>query len=67
VIIHGPEDLVSTMAVDASSLYSRNIAALFNEFVKDGELILDFEDEVVAGSCVTHDGEVVNERVKALL
>jgi NAD(P) transhydrogenase subunit alpha len=67
VTIHGPANLVSSMPVDASSLYARNITALFGEFVKDGELALDFEDEVVSGSCVTHDGEVVNERVKALL
>ncbi len=67
VIIHGPADLVSEMPVDASSLYARNITSLFAEFVKDGELNLDFEDEVIAGSCVTHNGEVMNERVKALL
>ncbi|MGD8699127.1 MAG: NAD(P) transhydrogenase subunit alpha, partial [Gemmatimonadales bacterium] len=67
VIIHGPANLVSEMPVDASSLYARNITSLFAEFVKDGELNLDFEDEVISGSCVTHNGEVVNERVKALL
>jgi len=67
VIIHGPADLVSEMPVDASSLYARNITSLFAEFVEDGELNIDFEDEVIAGSCVTHNGEVVNERVKALL
>ncbi len=67
VFIHGPLNLFSEMAVDASSLYSRNITSLFNEFVKDGQLNLDFEDEVVSGSCVTHNGEVVNEQVKALL
>jgi NAD(P) transhydrogenase subunit alpha len=67
VIIHGPADLVSEMPVDASSLYARNVTALFDEFVKDGELNVDFEDEVIAGSCITHNGEVVNERVKALL
>ncbi|NIN71654.1 MAG: Re/Si-specific NAD(P)(+) transhydrogenase subunit alpha [Gemmatimonadetes bacterium] len=67
VIIHGPADLVSEMPVDASSLFARNVAALFEEFVKDGELNMDFEDEVIAGSCITHNGEVVNERVKAQL
>jgi len=67
VIIHGPLNLFSEMAVDASTLYSRNITALFNEFVEEGQLNLDFEDEVVSGSCVTHNGEVVNESVKALL
>jgi NAD(P) transhydrogenase subunit alpha len=67
VTIHGPANLVSQMPVDASALYARNITTLFNEFVKDGELNLDFEDEVVSGSCITHNGEVVNERVKAQL
>jgi len=67
VIIHGPANLVSQMPVDASSLYARNVTALFDEFVRDGELNVDFEDEVIAGSCITHNGEVVNERVKALL
>ncbi len=67
VIIHGPANLVSQMPVDASSLYARNLTALFGEFVKDGELDVDFDDEVIAGSCITHNGEVVNERVKALL
>jgi NAD(P) transhydrogenase subunit alpha len=67
VTIHGPANLVSQMPVDASSLYARNVTALFDEFVKDGELNVDFEDEVIAGSCITHNGEVVNERVKALL
>ncbi|KPK63771.1 MAG: NAD(P) transhydrogenase subunit alpha [Gemmatimonas sp. SG8_38_2] len=67
VSIYGPKDLVSTMPVDASTLYARNVTSLFGDFVKDGELNLDFEDEVVSGSCVTHNGEVVNERVKAQL
>lgn len=67
VIIHGPLNLFSEMAVDASTLYSRNITALFNEFVKEGQLNLDFEDEVVSGSCVTHNGEIVNESVRALV
>ncbi len=67
VIIHGPLDLVSSMAVNASQLYARNISSLFSELVKEGQLNLDFEDEIVQGSCVTHNGEVLNERVKALL
>lgn len=67
VLIHGPVNLVSEMAVNASQLYAKNITSLFNEFVQDGELKLNFEDEVIAGSCVTHDGELMNERVKALM
>jgi NAD(P) transhydrogenase subunit alpha len=67
VTIHGPLNIVSSLSANASQLYSRNIAGLFSEFLKDGQLELDFEDEVVKGSCITHNGEVVNERVKALL
>nr|NIR45720.1 NAD(P)(+) transhydrogenase (Re/Si-specific) subunit alpha [Gemmatimonadota bacterium]NIR76346.1 NAD(P)(+) transhydrogenase (Re/Si-specific) subunit alpha [Candidatus Kutchimonas denitrificans]NIS02369.1 NAD(P)(+) transhydrogenase (Re/Si-specific) subunit alpha [Gemmatimonadota bacterium]NIT68188.1 NAD(P)(+) transhydrogenase (Re/Si-specific) subunit alpha [Gemmatimonadota bacterium]NIU54412.1 NAD(P)(+) transhydrogenase (Re/Si-specific) subunit alpha [Gemmatimonadota bacterium] len=67
VTIHGPVDLVSEMPVDASSVYARNVTALFGEMVEDGQLKLDFEDEVISGSCITHDGEITNERVKALL
>lgn len=67
VLIHGPTNLVSEMAFNASQLFAKNITSLFNELVKDGELNLNFEDEVIGGSCVTHNGEVVNERVKALL
>ncbi len=67
VTIHGPVNLVSEMPVDASSVYARNVTALFGEMVEDGQLKLDFEDEVISGSCITHDGEITNERVKALL
>ncbi len=67
VTIHGPLNLVSDLATNASQLYAKNITSLFNEFVKDGQLNLDFDDEVVSGSCITHNGEVLNERVKAQL
>ncbi len=67
VVINGPLNLVSTMSVNASQLYARNVTSLFNEFVKDGQLNLDFEDEVIKESCLTHNGEILNERVKALL
>ncbi len=67
VTIHGPLNIVSTLPVDASQLYARNVVSLLQELLKDGQLDLDFEDEVIRGSCVTHGGEVMNERVKALL
>jgi NAD(P) transhydrogenase subunit alpha len=67
VTIHGPLNLPATMPVHASQLYARNVTELLNTFVKKGELALDFTDEVIAGACVTHAGEVVNEAVKAAL
>jgi NAD(P) transhydrogenase subunit alpha len=67
VTIHGPTNLPAGMAVHASQLYARNVTELLNELVKDGALALDFDDEVVKGTCVTHAGEIVNDAVKAAL
>ncbi len=67
VTIHGPTNLATDMPVHASQLYARNVSELLREFVKDGALALDFENEVVRGACVTHGGQVVSEAVKAAL
>jgi NAD(P) transhydrogenase subunit alpha len=64
VKIAGPLNVPSTMAEHASQLYARNIEALLGLMVKDGTLELDFEDEVIAGACITRDGEIVNEGAK---
>ena len=67
VIINGPLNLASTMPLHASQMYSRNISTLFNHLVKDGELALDFNDAIVQGCCITHDGSVVYEPAQARL
>ena len=64
VKIVGPLNVPSTMAEHASQLYARNIEALLGLMVKDGKLELDYEDEVIAGACITRDGEIVNEAAK---
>jgi NAD(P) transhydrogenase subunit alpha len=46
------------MAVHASQLYSRNVAALLAHLAPEGELVLDFEDEITAGTCVARPEEV---------
>ena len=51
-------NLPSTMPSHASQLYSKNVAALLDLLVSDGELRLDFEDEIVSGACVTRREEV---------
>jgi NAD(P) transhydrogenase subunit alpha len=56
VTIVGVLNLPSTMPTHASQLYARNVTALLELLVKDGELALDFDDEVVAGACVTRPG-----------
>jgi NAD(P) transhydrogenase subunit alpha len=61
VTIAGPLGLPSSMPDHASALYARNVQALLGVMVEEGELKLDFEDEVIAGACITRDGEIVHE------
>ena len=65
VKILGPRNVPSTMAEHASQLYARNIQALLELMIEDGALQLDFDDEVIAGACVTRDGEILHEGAKA--
>jgi H+-translocating NAD(P) transhydrogenase subunit alpha len=58
VTIVGATNLPSTMAQHASQLYSRNVTALLLHLAPEGELHLDFEDEITAGACVTPREEV---------
>jgi len=67
VTIHGPVNLPSRMAFHASQLYSRNLASLLGLLVKKDALNLDFKDEIIAKSCITHDGQVVHEGTKKAL
>ncbi len=53
VTIVGATNLPATMATHASQLLSRNMAALLGLLAKDGKLVLDWDDEIVAGACVT--------------
>lgn len=57
VTILGPRKLPATIPTHASQMFSRNVATLLLSMVEEGDLKLDFEDEVVAGCCVTHGGE----------
>jgi H+-translocating NAD(P) transhydrogenase subunit alpha len=59
--------LASSMASEASDMYANNIASFIELLVADGQIHLDRDDEVVAGSLLTHDGRVVHERTAALL
>lgn len=52
VLVRGPLHLVTSMPVHASQMYSRNIAALLQHLIKDGEIHLDFDDEITASTCV---------------
>ena len=66
VKIMAPLNVPSTMAEHASQLYARNIQELLGLMIDDeGKLSLDFDDEVIAGACITRDGEIVHEAAKA--
>ena len=68
ITIVGDSNLPATMPADASKLYGKNILNFLQLIInKEGQLNLNFEDDLVKGSCITHNGEVVNERVKALI
>jgi H+-translocating NAD(P) transhydrogenase subunit alpha len=65
VKVIAPLNLPSEMATHASQLYANNVDNLLQLLVgEEGELRLDFEDEIVAGACITHAGEIVNERAR---
>jgi NAD(P) transhydrogenase subunit alpha len=61
VTIAGPLNLPSSMPDHASQLYAKNVQSLLELMVDEGELKLNFADEVLAGACITRDGEIVHE------
>jgi NAD(P) transhydrogenase subunit alpha len=61
VLILGPSNLAATMPHDASGLYARNVFALLQILInKEGQIAVDPQDEVVAGTLLTHDGQVIH-------
>lgn len=67
VTIVGMSNPPASMPTHASFLYSRNIANFLGLLVKEGELAPDFEDEIIAGTCVVRAGEVVHGPTKEAL
>ena len=65
VTIMAPTNLPASVPVHASQLYSRNVTAFLSELIKDGELVVDLNNDVLGPACVTHDGQVVNKRVSS--
>ena len=61
VTIIGQVNLAGTLPYHASQLYSRNMFALLQLMIKDGQLSLDLNDEIIKGAMLTHDGEIVHQ------
>ena len=67
VHIVGNSNLPASMPADASKLYGKNVLNFLQLIInKEGGLNLNFDDDLVKGTCVVHGGEVTNERVKGL-
>ena len=68
VQIVGPTNIAATIPVHASQMYSKNVVTLVGEFIgKDGQVALDFANDVVGPATLTHGGEIKNERVRQAL
>jgi NAD(P) transhydrogenase subunit alpha len=67
VTVLGPTNLAATVPAQASQLYSHNLTRFILQLLKDGEITLDFDDVVVAQTCMTHDGNAMGEQMAALL
>lgn len=67
VTIIGPVDLPATVARHASEMYARNLYNLLEPAVKEGQLQIDWEDEVFAGTVLTRDGKIQHEATRAAL
>jgi NAD(P) transhydrogenase subunit alpha len=66
VKIVSPLNLPASMPEHASQLFARNVQALLELLVdENGQLSLDFDDEIVGGACIVRDGEIVNSGAKA--
>lgn len=68
ITIIGNSSLPSKMPSDASKVFGKNLCNFIDLILdSEGNLHLNFEDDLVAGACLTHEGKLVNERVKSLL
>ena len=67
VIIEGPLNVPSQLAEHASEMYAKNLQNFLSLILKDGALTLDWDDEILAGSVVTHDGEIKHQPTRERL
>lgn len=64
VTILGPLNVASQVPIHASEMYAKNCFNLLSPFINEGELELDWEDDVIKNTALTHDGEIKAERYK---
>ena len=67
VHIHGPLNLASRMPTHASELYAKNLFNFLSPWIKDGNLSIDWDDEIIAGTLLCRDGKTVHSTVKQIM
>ncbi|MFP4133225.1 MAG: Re/Si-specific NAD(P)(+) transhydrogenase subunit alpha [Halothece sp.] len=67
ITIIGPINLPSSVPIHASQMYSKNISTLLQYLVKEEQIQLDFDDDIIDSICLTHNGELRNQKVKEIL
>ncbi|MFZ2032970.1 MAG: Re/Si-specific NAD(P)(+) transhydrogenase subunit alpha [Candidatus Dormiibacterota bacterium] len=67
VLILGPLNLPAAIPGQASQLYSHNATRFLMQILKDGQLVLDFDDVVISQTCITHEGRPMGDAIEALL
>lgn len=67
VIVDGPLNLASQAAIHASEMYARNLVNLLDLIIDEDALKIDMEDEVIAGTMLTHEGKLVHAQTAKLL
>ncbi len=65
VLVYGPLNVPSELPVNASEMYARNLLNFFSPMIKDGEFNPDWDDEVIAGSALTRDGQILHAPTRA--
>jgi len=67
VMINGPTNLPSMMARDASNMYAKNLISFIELLVKDGKLNLDWNDEIISQSALTHEGKINHQPTREMI
>ncbi len=67
ITLISPINLPSSLPVHASQMYSKNISTLLQYLVKEEQMQMDFEDDIIDSICLTYNGELRNQRVKDIL
>jgi len=67
VSIIGESNLPSLVPTHASEMYSKNILSLILHIGKEGKVTLNLDDEIIKGSLITHNGEIINQRLKDII